>query len=413
MTISGPPLSSSIHSSHPSEVESVSSATPAALLSLDSGAGARPFLWPLAAMRKEVFRKGESLFKAGDKADRMFYLHRGAVRLPEIKKIIGAGQVLGELGLFSSRSERTATAICEEDLEAYSIGRPELLAFLQKNPAMTIELMQASFRRLLDHERAEAEARERIESELRIAREIQVSMLPCALPPAASRQRVAIHAAMQPAKEVGGDFYDYFDLGRERVCLLIGDASGKGIPAAMFVAVGKSLLKAEARRGGRPHEIVARVNEALCYDNSLCMFITLVCLTLNTRSGQVECCCAGHEYPLLCRAKGAAEVVRLPAGKAIGVLPGAQYASRRFRLEPGDTLFLYTDGVTEAVNSRQQCFSKERLLRFMANLGQCELPEMLSRVNEAVDTYRGSEPQSDDITLAALRFLGASKNIPG
>lgn len=360
-------------------------------------------------MRKEVFRKGERLFNAGDKADRLFYLHQGAVRLPEIRKTIGAGQVLGELGLFSSRSERTASAICEEDLEAYSIGRQELLALLQENPAMAIELMQMTFKRLLDNERAEAEARERLESEMRIAREIQMSMLPRSLPPTAARQRVAIHATMQPAKEVGGDFYDYFMVGRDRICVLIGDASGKGVPAAMFVSVGKSLLKAEARRARRPHEIVERVNQALCDDNSLCMFITLLCLVMNTRTGEVECCCAGHEHPLVCPADGLPAVMPLPAGKAIGVLSSALYASHQFRLGPADTLLLYTDGVTEAVNSKHQCFSRERLLRSLAKHRHCEPAELLKALNEDVEAYRGSEPQSDDITLAAVRFLGPAK----
>ncbi len=387
------------------------SAPPNVVLSPGAGEGIRSFHWPLSTMRKEVFRKGESLFKAGDRADRMFYLHQGAVRLPEIKKTIGAGQVLGELGLFSPRSERTASAICEEDLEAYSIGRQELLAFLQENPALAIDMMQLTFKRLLENERSETEARERLESELRIAREIQMSMLPQCLPPAVSRDQVAIQAMMQPAKEVGGDFYDYFMLGRDRICVLIGDASGKGVPAAMFVAVGKSLLKAEANKGGHPHEIVARANRSLCNDNSLCMFITLVCLTINIQTGEVECCCAGHDYPLLCPANGAVEVVQLPVGKAIGFLSNARYSSRKFRLTAGDTLFAYTDGVTEAFNAQQQYFSKERLLRSVATHSQCELPEMLLGVNREVEAYRGSEPQSDDITLAAVRFLGRSKKV--
>jgi sigma-B regulation protein RsbU (phosphoserine phosphatase) len=234
-------------------------------------------------------------------------------------------------------------------------------------------------------------------------------MLPQPLPSAVLRQRVSIDAMMLPAKEVGGDFYDFFMLGRDQVCVLVGDASGKGVPAAMFVAVGKSLLKAEAHRGGRPHEIVARVNRSMCQDNSLCMFITLLCLTINTRTGEAECCCAGHEYPLICRANGAVDMVKLPAGKAIGVLPSARYRSCKFRLNAGETLFTYTDGVTEAINSQQQCFSRERLLQCLASHGRSALPQLLAGVNTEVETYRGSEPQFDDITLAAVRFLGAPR----
>src|SRR5579859_4549449 len=286
---------------------------PASLVSFEGVSGVRSFPWPFSAMRKEVFRKGECLFKLGDKADRMFYLHQGAVRLPEIKKTVTAGQVIGELGLFSPRSERTASAICEEDLEAYSIGRAEVLNFLREDPSLAIDMMQLTFKRLLENERAEVEARERLESELRIAREIQMSMLPQQLPAAVLRGQVAIGATIQPAKEVGGDFYDYFMIGINELCVLIGDASGKGVPAALFVAVGKSLLKAEANRGCRPHQIVARVNRLLCQHNSLCMFITLLCFTLNTRTGEGECCNAGHEHPLLCKGSGAVDLVELPA----------------------------------------------------------------------------------------------------
>src|SRR5260221_11900995 len=246
---------------------------PPTILVDQGSSGGQPFHWPLSSMRKELFRKGDCLFKHGDKADRMFYLHRGAVRLPEIKKTITAGQVIGELGLFSSRSERTASAFCEEDLEAYSISRNEVLRFFREDPALAIEMIQLTFNRVLETERAEAEARERLESELRIAREIQMSMLPQGLPSAALKNRVELAATMEPAREVGGDFYDYFIAGNNRLCVLIGDASGKGVPAALFVAVGKSLLKAEAGRGSRPHQIVSRVNRLLCEDNPLCMFI--------------------------------------------------------------------------------------------------------------------------------------------
>src|SRR5581483_2450316 len=218
----------------------------AALLALDNGSSAPPFHWPLTAMRKELFRKGEFLFKLGDKADRMFYLHRGAVRLPEIQKTVHAGEVIGEVGMFSPRSERTASAICEQDLEAYSIGRQEVLEFFKREPSLAIDLIQLTFKRFLENQRVEVEARERLESELRIARQIQMSMLPHSLPSAAIQGRIAIAATIEPAKEVGGDFYDYFMTKGDKLCLLIGDASGKGVPAALFVAVGKSLLRAEA-----------------------------------------------------------------------------------------------------------------------------------------------------------------------
>jgi serine phosphatase RsbU (regulator of sigma subunit) len=388
--------------------DNFNAALPPTILSDQSTSGSRQFHWPLSAMRKEVFRKGDCLFKHGDKADRMFYLHRGAVRLPEIKKTITAGQVIGEFGLFSSRSERTASAICEEDLEAYSISRNEVLKFFKEDPSLAIEMIQLTFNRVLETERAEAEARERLESDLRIAREIQMSMLPQALPAAALKEQVALAAKMEPAREVGGDFYDYFMTGTNRLCVLIGDASGKGVPAALFVAVGKSLLKAEAGRGSRPHQIVSRVNRLLCEDNPLCMFITLLCLTIDTRTGEAECCNAGHERPLVCQTTGNIKRIELPVGRAIGVMSDARYSSGKFRLKPGETVVAYTDGVTEAINPQQECFSHQRLVQWLAARAPADVQQLLDALTNEVSAYRKSEPQSDDITLAAVKFLGRS-----
>lgn len=363
------------------------------------------FRWPLAAMRKELFRKGDCLFKMGERADRMFYLHRGVVWLPELKKSITAGQVIGELGLFSPRSERTASAVCQEDLEAYSMGRSEVLQFFKADPSLAIDLIQFTFKRFIEHERAEAEREQRIQSELRIAREIQMSMLPQTVPTAVLRGQIAISASMQPAKEVGGDFYDYFMVGTNKLCLLIGDASGKGVPAALFVAVGRSLLKAEALRGSRPHQIVSRVNRLLCPDNPLSMFITLLCLVLNTRTGEVECCNAGHERPMLWRPDGTVDVLELPAGAAIGVMEDARYYSRKFRVAVGETLFSYTDGASDAINPEQQCFSRARLLECLETLRPRNPAEIIEYLKQTLKEYTQAEPQVDDITFAAIQFL--------
>jgi serine phosphatase RsbU (regulator of sigma subunit) len=385
---------------------------PAALLTLETEPSAPPFHWPLTAMRQEFFRKGQFLFKLGDKAERMFYLHRGAVRLPEIQKTVHAGEVIGELGMFSPRSERTASAICEEDLEAYSIGRQEVLEFFKRDPSLAIDLIQLTFKRLLENQRVEVEARERLESELRIARQIQMSMLPHSLPSAAVQGRIAIAATIEPAKEVGGDFYDYFMTKGDKLCLLIGDASGKGVPAALFVAVGKSLLRAEAGLGSRPHEIVARVNRRLCQDNPLCMFITLFCLTLDTRTGEAECCSAGHEPALLGTLKAGVETLDLPVGKAIGVMERARYQSRKIRLRAGETLFAYTDGVTDAIDAAKECFSRRRLIRCLQNSAGADLVSVLESVKKDLEAHRQFEPQSDDIAIAALRFVGAAGKRP-
>src|SRR6266852_3168180 len=149
------------------EQDRVMALTPLPALGTSSGEAA--FQWPLASMRKEIFRKGDCLFKVGDKADRMFYIHRGSIWFPEIKKRVSAGQVVGEIGIFSPRTERTASAICEEDLETYTLGREEVMELFRREPSLAISMIQLSFKRFIENVKAETEAKERIRSELRIA----------------------------------------------------------------------------------------------------------------------------------------------------------------------------------------------------------------------------------------------------
>jgi len=190
------------------------------------------FMWPLSHMKKEHFKKGDVLFKLGDIADKMYYIQKGSIRLVEINKIVKKGDVIGEMGILSPFEQRTASAICEEDLEAFTMGRDEVLKFLSHDPSLAFNLIQLSIGRFIEYFKREAQARERIESELRIAAEIQTGMLPRKFPPFPERTEFAIFAMMDPAKEVGGDFYDFFFIGKNRLCFVIGDVSGKGVPAA-------------------------------------------------------------------------------------------------------------------------------------------------------------------------------------
>jgi serine phosphatase RsbU (regulator of sigma subunit) len=365
-----------------------------------------PSHWPLSSMRKQIFRKGDWLFRKGDQADRMFYLHRGLLLLPEIRKHIRPGQVLGEMGLFSPRHERTASALCEEDVEVYTMGREEMVEFFRQDPSLALNLMQLSCTRFMENVRAETEAKERIRSELRIAHDIQVSMLPRAVPTLAADGAIEILAAMDPAKEVGGDFYDFFPVGGDKLCVLIGDASGKGVPAALFMSVGKALLKAEATRGLPPHEVLSRVNQLLCSENHLCMFATVACLMIEPARGAVEICNAGHNPPLLFNSRSKVRELEAPRGMALGVLDDVSYASCTLSLNPGDSIFLYTDGVTEAANPNQELFTQTRLEACLARLADQKLPDLIAAVKEEVADHADIEPQSDDITMVALRYRG-------
>src|SRR5439155_4280700 len=166
--------------------------------------------WPISFMCREDFKKGEYLFKIGDRAEKLFYIGKGVLRLPELNRFIKAGQVIGEMGIFSPGRERTASAMAEEEVEAYTMGGDEVRRLMSRDPGLAIHLIQLSTKRLIENLKAETEARERINTELRIARDIQTSMLPRTFPPFPGRKEFEIYAMMEPAKEVGGDLYDFF-----------------------------------------------------------------------------------------------------------------------------------------------------------------------------------------------------------
>lgn len=366
----------------------------------------RSISWPLASMHRELFAKGEVMFQAGDPADKLFYISRGSIRLPELNLLVKAGQVIGEIGLLSPLRRRTASAICEEDLEAYSMDQPQVMQLFQQDPALALNLVQLIVKRFIQNLKVETEAMERTRSELRIAHDIQASMLPQAFLTSPRWTEFETYAMMEPAREVGGDFYDFFAVSKRKVYLLVGDASGKGISAALFMAIAKSLLKSEAHRGFSPDRVISRVNNLLCPDNRRCMFVTVCCLRLDPQTGEVQCCSGGHNPPILCKRDGRAEFLDFPAGMALGVVPNAKYSSKRLLLEPGDSILLYTDGVTEALNPQQQLFSEERLHACVTRSQHQPLSEIISTVRSEIAAHAQHEPKSDDITMLAVRYKG-------
>jgi sigma-B regulation protein RsbU (phosphoserine phosphatase) len=367
--------------------------------------------WPLSFMTRETFKKGEYLFKLGDRAEKLFYVGKGLIRLAELNRFVQPGQVIGEMGIFSPGRERTASAVAEEDLEVYTMGGDDVKRLISRDPALGINLIQLAIKRLMENLKVETEARERINTELRIARDIQSSMLPRTFPPFPRRPEFEIFAMMEPAKEVGGDFYDFFFVDENRLCVLVGDVSSKGVPAALFMAISKALLKSEALRGYPATEILARVNNLICPDNPECMFVTVFCLIFNATTGEAECCSAGHNPPLLCTSDGAVEYLDSPQGMVVGFRENLVYHSRTIRLKPGELLLLYTDGVTEAENSRLEAYSEQRLKSCVSALRHRELVELISGVRQDIALHAQSQPQSDDISMLALKYKGPREGL--
>lgn len=247
--------------------------------------------------------------------------------------------------------------------------------------------------------------KERLEGELHAARSIQMSLLPKVFPAFPQRTDVDIHAIVRPAREVGGDFYDFHFIDEERLCAVIGDVSGKGIPAALFMAVTKTLLKVSASPTRSPSETLAQVNRALCEESETGMFVTLLYVVLNTRTGELQLCNAGHHAPLLISGSGALTVLSGATTLALGLLDEIEYPVVTRHLRAGDTLFLYTDGVTEAVNDKREFFSVGRLHATVAGAHTEPVDSVTRRVVEEVRSFAAERDQSDDISVLALRWL--------
>ena len=362
--------------------------------------------FPLGSMNHEVYKKGDTLFKAGDRADKMYYVARGSLRLLEIDKVVQEGQVIGEMGILSPFHARTATAVCEEDLDAYTISKDDVIHLFNKDSALAFQLVHLCIKRFIENLRAETEAKERIQSELRIARDIQMRMLPRVFPPFPDRTEFDIFAVMEPAKEVGGDLYDFFFVDERRLCVVIGDVSGKGVPAALFMAICKTLLKTEALRGLSPGEILTQVNRTLIPDNETLMFITVFLLILDVETGEMRYSNGGHPPPLVSAGPGPFAPVAGPTGTVLGAVEGCSYTTTTRMLAPGDVVFLYTDGMSEAMNAKEELFSEARLIDRLGEGTGKSAADLVRHMRAAVLAFADGTPPSDDITMVALGYQG-------
>ncbi|MEN6438519.1 MAG: SpoIIE family protein phosphatase [Syntrophobacter sp.] len=250
-------------------------------------------------------------------------------------------------------------------------------------------------------------AKERIESELKIARNIQMSFLPKAFPPLPGKDRFAISARIEPARQIGGDLYDYSLIGEDRLFFAVGDVSDKGIPAALFMAVTKTLLKGIAETGMEPSEILRRCNLELYGENDSMMFVTVFCGILDMRTGMLTYSNAGHEHPIIIRQGGQPESLPVPDGFFLGVMEDASYENMEIKLEPGDKIIIYTDGVTEAMNSAGALYSHANLMATARSCSSLSTEEIAEKILDSVTQFSSGIPQADDITVLALSFTGA------
>jgi sigma-B regulation protein RsbU (phosphoserine phosphatase) len=255
-------------------------------------------------------------------------------------------------------------------------------------------------------EGAEATARlMALEQELDIASRIQQSMLPT-MPAFPERDDFSLFAEMVPAHQVGGDFYDFFMVEEDSLGFVVGDVSGKGIPASLFMAVSRTLLRATALQGLAPSDCLAYMNRVLGGQGENDMFVTVFYGVLHTDSGRLEFAIGGHNPPYVLSPDGSLKLLDEPAGIVVGLLPDSEYETGRAELKPGDTLFLYTDGVTEAMNPDKKLFTERRLREVIRTLADRAPERIAAEVLAHAKEFTGNNPASDDITLMAIRYFG-------
>ncbi len=286
-----------------------------------------------------------------------------------------------------------------------SVGKDEVAQLTRAFLAM-----RDSLKRYIADLAVTTASRERMQAELNVARSIQMDLLPKTFAAFRKRTDLDIFAIMEPALEVGGDFYDFFFIDEDRLVVAVADVSGKGVPAALFMAVTRSFLRAEFKADADPGRVLCRINEALHESNPSLMFVTLFCGVLRLSDGQFDYANAGHNPPIIKRADGSMESIAARSGPAVGPLSGITYATQHLVLAANDSLLLYTDGVTEAMDSNDLLYGDQRLARFYAAHAQSDCQSTLTDLLIDIRQHACGAEQSDDITVLMLRRFAHQTN---
>lgn len=299
-----------------------------------------------------------------------------------------------------------------------NVARVEVLDGIRKRDeigvlAKAIGTMETDIVRYVQNLTAVTAEKERIGAELHVATQIQADMLPSIFPAFPERPEFDIYAGMVPAREVGGDFYDYFLVDNDHLALVIADVSGKGVPAALFMVIAKTLLKNAAQTGLSPKVVLEKVNNQLCENNQAEMFVTVWLGIYEISTGRLTAANAGHEYPALCRKGGRFSLLKDRHGFVLAGMEEARYREYELTLAPGDILFLYTDGVAEATDSANELYGTDRMLEALNSVPGAAPQRLLETVKDSVDRFVGDSPQFDDITMLAFQRKdpGAGKSM--
>jgi serine phosphatase RsbU (regulator of sigma subunit) len=274
----------------------------------------------------------------------------------------------------------------------------------------SFEQMSVDVRRYIKENMAVVAEKERIGADLQLASKIQMGMLPHKNDVLQDVRGFNLFASMTPAKEVGGDFYDFYMLDDTHIVILIADVSDKGAGAAFFMAISKTLIKARAGMGGSSAEILAYVDKMIAEKNAEGMFVTVWFAIIDLETGHVDACNAGHDYPAIMKHGEDYVIEKTVHGPPIGFIPGAKHKSYEFTLEPGDRIFLYTDGVNEAKRPDGKRYGFDRLLEVLNSNKSLMSEELVETVKESVQEFAGEEPQFDDMTMLSFIYERRAKN---
>ena len=269
----------------------------------------------------------------------------------------------------------------------------------------SISQMQTELKNYIQNLKETTAAKEKIESELKIAHDIQQGIIPKIFPPFPEREDIDLYAVLDPARDVGGDLYDFFFIDEQKICFAIGDVSGKGVPASLFMAITRTLLRSKTTKNSSAKEIVTELNIELCQGNENSMFVTFFLGILDTKTGIVEFCNAGHNYPFIIRNDNKIECLEETHGTPIGIFENIDYKSGTFRLLKNEPLVLYTDGVTEAMDIDNNLYGDERLINLLSKSKDYHPKVITKAIVDDVSKFVGKAEQSDDITILILTYF--------
>lgn len=389
----------------------------------------------LASELKEVdYPSGTVLFREGDHGDKFYIVVSGGIEIikaidtsnERLLAVRGTCEFIGEMSLLNRDGLRTASARTQGQTRVLEMSRVDFDELLHQKPSIAYEMLRVlssrlraahneSIKELKEKNRKLTEAyanlkaaqeqiieKEIMDRELVQARDIQVSMLPRVLP---RIEGLDLGASMVPARMVGGDFFDVIPLDQDRLGLVVGDVSGKGVPAALFMALTRSLLRAESSPSASPEKVLRRVNHHLLGMNAKDMFVTILYGVLNRQTHNFVYVRAGHELPQVWHENGQLTTPEIGGGQLMGIFPNPILETQTLSLPPGSTLLIYTDGVTEARNEDEEFFGEEGLIAAVPGLLNKTAQEICDSLIHILTDYHGAAPQADDITLIAARAV--------